>query len=329
MFTDTVWYDFVVPAIGPQETHYYDTICRGESVTFPAGSHNQYEEPGEYRDSLKSVVTGCDSTVFLHLWVHEPILTEYADTICFGEQYYFNGTVMTSSGRKTALLTSQVTGCDSVVTVNLFVAPRPQHQLLQQSICADESVQIISTVSSYIDSIRLVVDRAEKVILESREGDESVYSFRNIYAGMRTAFIYSRMRWCDTFFTDTVRFNVNLASSVIEARFDDVLAFLSPAYNGGYEFSSYQWYMDGNLIEGATGSWYYNTELNHEAEITVNVTLRDGTSLWVCPFTFVNAHRPPGVQTEPSDKQPEKILRNGRLIIQLDEAQYDILGRRQ
>ena len=234
---------------------------------------------------------------------------------------------MTTSGRKTALLTSLVTGCDSVVTVNLYVAPRPQHQLLQQSICADESVQLISTISSLIDSIRLEVDRAEEVILESREGDESVYSFRNIYAGTRTAIIYSRMPWCDEFYTDTVWFNVNIASSIIEARFDDVLAFLSPAYNGGYEFSTYQWYMDGEPIEGATGSWYYNTALDHEAEITVNVTLRDGTSLWVCPFTFSNANRPPGVKTDATDKQAEKLLRNGRLIIQVDDAEYDILGR--
>lgn len=327
IFADTVWYNYIVPAIGPQETHYYDTICRGESVVFPANSYNQYYDPGEYRDSLKSVVTGCDSTIFLHLTVHEPIVTEYADTICVGEQYNFNGTVMTTSGKKTAIVTSSVTSCDSVVTVNLYVAPRPQHKLLQQSICADESVQILSTISSYIDSIRFVVDRAEAVILESREGDESVYSFRNIYAGMRTAVIYSRMRWCDTFFTDTVRFNVNLASSVIEARFDDVLAFLAPAYNDGYEFRTYQWYMDGEPIEGATGSWYYNTALNHEAEITVNVTLLDGTSLWVCPFTFINAHRPPGVIVkEPS--AAEKILRNGKLTIRVEDAEYDVLGRR-
>ena len=329
MFSDTVWYDIPVPAIGPLETHYYDTICRGESVIFPADSRDQYYDSGEYYDSLKSVITGCDSTVILHLWVHEPILNEYADTICAGGQYNFNGTIMTTSGRKTALLTSLVTGCDSVVTVNLYVAPRPQHQLLQQSICADESVQLISTISSLIDSIRLEVDRAEEVILESREGDESVYSFRNIYAGTRTAIIYSRMPWCDEFYTDTVWFNVNIASSIIEARFDDVLAFLSPAYNGGYEFSTYQWYMDGEPIEGATGSWYYNTALDHEAEITVNVTLRDGTSLWVCPFTFSKANRPPGVKTDATDKQAEKILRNGRLIIQVDDAEYDILGRRQ
>lgn len=328
IFSDTVWYDFVVPAIGPLETHYFDTICRGETVVFPAGSHNQYSDSGEYRDSLKSLVTGCDSTIFLHLLVHEPVLAEYADTICFGEQYNFNGTIITSSGRKTALLTSLVTGCDSVVTVNLFVAPRPQNNMLQRSICADESVQIISTVSSYIDSIRLEVDRTQEVILESREGDESVYSFRNIYAGTRTAIIYSRMRWCDTFFTDTIQFNVNLASSVIEARFDDVLAFLAPAYNGGYEFSSYQWYVDGKPIEDATGSWYYNTALDHEATITVNVTLRDGTSLWVCPFTFTNAHRPPGVTTKTSDTQAEKILQNGRLTIRVDESEYDVLGRK-
>ena len=62
-----------VPAIAPTQTHLYDTICRGQSVVFPAGSLDTYTNSGDYYDSLKSVVTGCDSTVILHLTVHEPV----------------------------------------------------------------------------------------------------------------------------------------------------------------------------------------------------------------------------------------------------------------
>lgn len=330
LLADTAWFELDVPAIAPTQTHLYDTICRGQSVTFPEGSRDTYNNSGDYYDSLTSVITGCDSTVILHLTVHEPILVEVYDTICEGYTYDFNGQTLSAAGKRTALTQSLVTGCDSVVTLYLTVAPRPKHTIVRDIICADEPLQILSDISAYIDSIWVVVDRADGVYPALRDGDESQVYFDNVLAGIRTAIIYSRMPWCDEYYEDKVIFNVSLPSSIVEARFDDVLAFLSPDYNGGYVFDSYQWYVNGQPIEGATGSWYYNPALDKDAEITVSATLPDGTVAWVCPFTFNNAARPNAVEDVIADKpQALKILRDGQLLIQYNGSEYDALGRKR
>lgn len=327
LHADTAWYEFEVPAIGPLETHLYDTICRGQSIIFPEGSRDKYSDTGDYMDSLKSVITGCDSTVIMHLTVHEPILAEVYDTICEGYHYDFNGQILTTSAKRTAILPSLITGCDSVVTLYLTVAPRPKHTVLKSVICADEPLQIQTTVSAYVDSIRVEVDKADSVYAPLRDGDESQTYFDNVLAGVRTAVIYSHMPWCDVYFTDTVTFNVSLASSIIEARFDDVLSFLSTDYNGGYLFSSYQWYANGQPIEGATGSWYYNPDMDRDAEITVSATMLDGTVVWVCPFTFNTASRPEAIEHTTVDHKTEKILRDGHLIIRCNGREYNAQGQ--
>lgn len=327
LHADTAWYEFEVPAIGPIETHLYDTVCRGQSVFFPEGSKNKYSETGEYKDSLVSLVTGCDSTVILHLTVHDPILTEVYDTICEGKSYDFNGRVLTTSGVQTAIVQSLVTGCDSLVTLHLKVAPRPQHKVLTATICADDPLQIETTVSEYVDSIRLEVDRADSVHAAVRNGDESSFYFDNVAAGVRKAVIYSYMPWCDEVYTDTVQFNVSLPSSIVEARFDDVLAFLSTDYNNGYIFTSYQWYINGEAVEGATGSWYYQPGMDKDAEITVRATEPDGTVVWVCPFTFNTAARPQALEMTETEAKVYKFLRNGQLIIQCNGHIYNAIGQ--
>ena len=328
LHADTAWYEFEVPAIGPIETHLYDTICRGQSIIFPEGSRDKYTDSGDYYDSLKSVITGCDSTVIMHLTVHEPILVEVYDTICEGYQYDFNGQILTTPGKRTTMLKSVETGCDSIVTLYLAVAPRPKHSIVKSVICADEPLQIMTTVSQYVDSIRVEVDRADSVYAPLRDGDESRTYFDNILAGVRTAVIYSHMPWCDAYFTDTVQFNVSLASSIVEARFNDVLTFLATDYNGGYVFTDYQWYINGQPIEGAKGSWYYNPDMDRDAEITVSAIMQDGTEVWVCPFTFNTASRPEEInQVEKTANQNIKILRDGHLIIQCNGREYNAQGQ--
>lgn len=328
LHADTAWFELDVPAIAPTQTHLYDTICRGQSVVFPAGSLDTYTNSGDYYDSLKSVVTGCDSTVILHLTVHEPVTAEVYDTICEGATYEFNGQILSTTTRRSAIVQSLVTGCDSVVTLNLMVAPRPVHRLGQSMICSDEPLQFFTTVSEYVDSIRVEIDQTDTVYAPVRDGDETLVHFGHIVSGERIAVIYSYMPWCDIQYKDTLHFNVKLTSQLIEARFDDVLAFLSTDYNGGYVFTSYQWYMNGVAIEGATGSWYYNPAMDKDAEFTVCVTEPDGTVQWICPFTFNSLNMPDAVDDVcESARQVVIYLRDGQLVVEYGGRTYDILGR--
>ena len=328
LFADTAWYEIEIPAIGPVDTHLYDTVCRGESIIFPIGTHNKRAETGDYADSLISVITGCDSTVIMHLKVHEPKMEEVYDTICPGGRYSFNGKVLTTTGKQTAMVTSMETGCDSLVTLWLTVAPRPTIEVANPRLCADQPLLLVSPERPFMDRMRVEVDEIDTLFQLRGNDDEISVQIGNRQAGPQTAIVYTYMPWCDTYFVDSVEFEVSLSSSIIEARFDDVLTFLSEAYNGGLTFTSYQWYANGVAIEGATQSWYYEPGLDPDTEYTVRVTLADGTQVWVCPFSFNERHQTLGVDETETREFPRKLLRDGQLIIQCNHHEYDARGAR-
>ncbi|MFT4566069.1 MAG: gliding motility-associated-like protein, partial [Saprospiraceae bacterium] len=93
-------------------------ICNGGSFT--VGSSN-YSAAGDYQDILLSN-TGCDSIVMLSLEVVDQIETNIVVTICIGESYGFDGQDLTASGQYLDTLSSNL-GCDSIVTLDLTVAP--------------------------------------------------------------------------------------------------------------------------------------------------------------------------------------------------------------
>jgi hypothetical protein len=76
--------------------------------------------PGVYKQKLSSS-TKCDSIVTLDLSVMPAARVLIADTICAGQEYFFNGVQYESSGLYVDTLVSKVTGCDSIVSLALKV----------------------------------------------------------------------------------------------------------------------------------------------------------------------------------------------------------------
>jgi hypothetical protein len=64
-------------------TNLTEEICDGESFT--VGTASSYVVSGNYVDTLTSLVTGCDSIVFLDLTVHPIPMTNLTEEICDGE----------------------------------------------------------------------------------------------------------------------------------------------------------------------------------------------------------------------------------------------------
>ncbi len=80
---------------------------------------------------------------------------------------------------------------------------------------------------------------------------------------------------------------VNYASTVIAQRWNDVLAIRNSDYNGGYNFDSVQWYVNGMPIEGATDFNYYtgpNAQLEFGKAYSALLTRNDGVKLFTCDF---------------------------------------------
>ncbi len=128
-----------------------DTICYNE--TFSLGKFT-YNTTGVYVDTLLSI-TGCDSIVTLDLTVESQILTVLNESICFGENYTVGSSVYTETGNYTDTLIA-VSGCDSIITLDLFVLPE-SNKVQNRFICSGDSLVIGTSVyyesGTYIDTL--------------------------------------------------------------------------------------------------------------------------------------------------------------------------------
>ena len=117
------------------------TICYGENY-YENGFTYHKPAVGDYEDSLVlSTVMGCDSVVRLSLHVKPVYHFNYADTICFGDNYTLHGfrIIEPAAGIvRDSLIYTTKAGCDSTLKLNLYVAP-VFDTLFKESICLGET----------------------------------------------------------------------------------------------------------------------------------------------------------------------------------------------
>lgn len=128
--------------------------------------------------------------------------------------------------------------------------------------------------------------------------------------------------------TDTVSFSVRYPAEILTQKWNDVLTLYNAEHNGGYVFSSYQWYKDGQPIEGQTKSYLYvpnGLDLNG-AEYTVALTrATDGRTQFSCPIV-------PEDRSELQVSPFPTIIRVGqfvpvRVASRVSLTLFDVMGR--
>ena len=89
-------------------------------------------------------------------------------------------------------------------------------------------------------------------------------------------------------------------SDYMKTKFDNCLIFVdnSGRKDGSYTFTSYQWYKDGELLNGATSQYYYETDeagnlIPLNGSYNVVVTTSEGLVKTLCPLTFYAAQSAP------------------------------------
>lgn len=79
---------------------------------------------GQQEVALQSVLTGCDSLATLNVIVNPTLLSNNSITICDSQlPYEWNGLQLLNADTYTVTIQSLVTGCDSIVNLNLIVNP--------------------------------------------------------------------------------------------------------------------------------------------------------------------------------------------------------------
>jgi len=102
-----------------------DSICGNSGYLFGG---RLLTTSGSYRDTITSA-GGCDSIINLNLVVRPIDTTFLQDSVCSGVGYSFNGNVYFASGIYLDTLVA-VTGCDSLLSLNLKVLPAPEPPVL-------------------------------------------------------------------------------------------------------------------------------------------------------------------------------------------------------
>jgi gliding motility-associated-like protein len=124
-----------------------ETICFGTDYSFGG---NTLTTSGTYVDTVLAAA-GCDSVVTLHLIVRPEIVGSISATICEGDSYTIGTQTQSTSGTYVETFTSY-SGCDSLVTLYLFVNPTIENNM-GITICEGQSYtlggQVLTTSGQY------------------------------------------------------------------------------------------------------------------------------------------------------------------------------------
>lgn len=121
-------------------------------------------------------------------------------------------------------------------------------------------------------------------------------------------------------------FSIYYPSDVFKYKFNNVLSVYNKENNGGYDFTAYQWLLNGIPIVGATSSVYHiDTTFVIGQHYSVILTRSDGV---VLPSCSMEIEKVPEYTTVTKNASATKHLINQRLVIRKEDKEYNIYGQR-
>lgn len=293
-----------------------DTICSNQKYSF-AGQ--EWSKTGVYTDEQKNQY-GCDSITILNLQVNPTSIENRVDTIS-SEQlpFVFEGWYKGEWKRyevgnlrdyiasdNYVLKLSNQYNCDSTINMKLTIIPLLKIAVDSLPVlCADgqqmqldyhitqgdfDSLKISFSEEAHQYGMRDTVyihDPYTSPILPPVD-QEVLYDYPNSITPnvYNVNLTFYQHPVCGTPQTYELPIDVRYAKSIIEQKWNDILALTNDRYNGGYTFSSYQWYKNSEPIVGETKSYLYApTGLDFSAAYSVLVTRQeDKVSQFTCEF---------------------------------------------
>ena len=278
-------------------------------------------------------VAGCDSFYTVNLHFVDAIRDTVMDTIPEGSSYTVGTETFTEPGEYVIIMSS-ASGCDSIVTLRLEVLAALAMEISPIEHLCPEDVSF--SIESHArkgkpDYYSLVFDAAGEAAGFAPQSD-------SLFGGVdNTIVVAMPMNVKPGYYSFAIHFDSHLngpsdvsgeitiyySSLLIQQRWDDVLGILNAEYNGGCDFRTFQWYRNGERIEGATSSYLYvEQKLKPNDEYSVELK-QDGESrsLRTCAYVVPDI-------TAPASSAPQKIIQNGNIYIQFEGHLYNAHGMR-
>ena len=295
----------------------------------------QCDESGIYYDSLKTI-HGCDSVFKLDL-TSSPVLRDSTSlNICLGDTVFFHNKYYSSTQvvyDTTSL--SDKDGC-GIHILNLKVTtPSVVAGVDLPAVCANDA--LYSMIVRYKGTRPLVYSLFydEKALQQGfvnvikQPYSDTIFDNIPIFQ-TPTTYVrpdhYNVRLELDNGICDVQPYNIDMLvrypSWIIEQNWDDVVALLNEKYNGGYQFSTYQWLVNNRVIDAVTSSNLYMQELTVGDEVVLMLTrINEDYAIPTCPITISEYH-------DPQNTKPAKsYFENGKLILITNGRKISLLGQ--
>ena len=312
---DTV--DFLLELPDVTHAQRVDTLveaCAEAGYELPNGGGRVYNDTTYHWLTTNKYGCFVDNQMKLHFFTSTEDTTR--QTICEGEVYPFEGKEFSKAGTYTMRYVS-VYGCDSLRVLDLSVTDRLDVEVPDTIfVCAD---------NPYLD--------IPYEVLKGTMGNQALLSFDTlgIQAGFEAAYNCIPNEVLQIPMEDSLRAGyypaeivfdaecaplnpsrivvaVQYANTVMESM-AGLLALYNSKYNGGYEWTEYQWYCNGQPIEGANMSYLMLTTEDVGNSYYCVLTREDGVVIASCPIIY-----DAGMAVENIEQEPEYRW-------------YDLLGR--
>ena len=291
-YTHTEEYLLEIPSILENDGYMYQYICQGEKFVY---NGTEYSTPGQYVLDVVTSSIGCDSTSYLVIAYLEPEVVELYDTTCYNQlPYDFYGQSCYTADSYEHVVKAKA-GCDSIIyQLNLYVYEELKVVLNElPEICSgDPSFDVsYTTLSGSISGISVRFSEEAKALgfTDATASVETNNMFtldlpQDIRPDVYMAEVLFDNHGCEVI-NLPLAISVDYSNQVITQRWNDFLSVRQTAYTYYDGFISYQWYCNGNLIEGATTSQLYKPEGLGENTYQVElVRATDGVKAISCPF---------------------------------------------
>lgn len=269
----------------------------------------EYYRSTRDKDTLVNSM-GCDSFCYMNLYVTDAPYNELHDTImCLGHPFMWGNKFVDAKGTYIDTM-NNVYSCDSVyriikVDTSDCCTHLTQLELVKPFFCADTkdyTMALEYTGGMPRDYILTFDYHGRQNGFHDASYEYKPYEASENYANIAVSFDYSESQYiipdgyeCKVTVVDTCErpfkyelidtINVRYPSWIIEQHLSNTFALLNDKYNGGYIFSSYQWYADDKPIIGATQSYVsvYSKPFENVAYSVFVVRENDGVGAFSCP----------------------------------------------
>ncbi len=278
----------VVPSIFSDTTRTYYSTCPEQPVKFDG---QWFDKDTVYVGRFTNFAE-CDSLSILYLDVFPEVKDIHRhDSICDDQSLIINGVKYNTPLDDYLIMLKTVHDCDSAIYLTLTVNERIKQSLdTVPYACADEQNLYIPLMidKGVFDSLSISFSTPElrDTVIYTNVNEVNIPYPADITPGSYTA-TFTYYQFCCGTHTFTRTIDVRYRSSIVEQKWNDVLTLLSPKYNGGFEFTAYQWYKDGMPLLGENHSYLYQP-LDENSYYYVELTRADGVTITTCPIQPVH-----------------------------------------